>query len=207
MVWSAISYQGRSNLLRIAGNLNSNRYIREVIQPEVVYFLQSIPGAIFQQEHVHVLRRLFETSGQPYTSNFFLGPLIRWICRLLGTCEIWLVCFSLVICVLQFQKTTLAQHTRNMEFCSTRRHSKSVGLHVTSYSSTYCKHLVATPNTDFEHIFFYFFFENFVIFLYENKSLCIKFHIILMIPWCCIFHQQYIICLRNLNSIECNNRS
>ncbi|GFV37901.1 transposable element Tc1 transposase [Trichonephila clavipes] len=30
MVWDAISYHGRPNLLRIEGNLNSNRYVREV---------------------------------------------------------------------------------------------------------------------------------------------------------------------------------
>nr|XP_042910796.1 uncharacterized protein LOC107441252 [Parasteatoda tepidariorum] len=58
MVWGAISYHGRSNLIRIEGNLNSNRYVREVLQPEVVPFLQGIPGAIFQQDNArpHVAR-------------------------------------------------------------------------------------------------------------------------------------------------------
>ncbi|GFW71042.1 hypothetical protein TNCV_191331 [Trichonephila clavipes] len=51
MIWSAISYQGRLNLLRIESNLNSNRYISEVLQPEVVSFLRGVPGAIFQQEN------------------------------------------------------------------------------------------------------------------------------------------------------------
>ncbi|GFY15648.1 transposable element Tc1 transposase [Trichonephila clavipes] len=51
MVCSAISYNGRSNLLRIEGNLNSNRYVREVLQPEVAPFLQGIPGVIFQQDN------------------------------------------------------------------------------------------------------------------------------------------------------------
>ena len=46
-VWGAISYHGRSNLLRIEGNLSSNRYVREVLQSEVVPFLQGIPGATF----------------------------------------------------------------------------------------------------------------------------------------------------------------
>ncbi|GFT59901.1 transposable element Tc1 transposase [Trichonephila clavipes] len=49
--WGAISYPGRSNLLRIEGNLNSNRYVREVLQPEVIPFLQCIPGAIFQKDN------------------------------------------------------------------------------------------------------------------------------------------------------------
>ncbi|GFT76280.1 uncharacterized protein TNCV_564531 [Trichonephila clavipes] len=32
--------------------------------------------------HAHMLQRLFETSVQPNTCNFFLGLLIRRICRL-----------------------------------------------------------------------------------------------------------------------------
>ncbi|KFM72889.1 Transposable element Tcb1 transposase, partial [Stegodyphus mimosarum] len=51
MVWGAIAYHRRSQLLRIVGNLNSNRYIREVLQPEAVPFLQSLPGAVFQQDN------------------------------------------------------------------------------------------------------------------------------------------------------------
>ncbi|GFX53848.1 transposable element Tcb1 transposase [Trichonephila clavipes] len=39
MVWEAISYHGRSNLLRFEGNLNSHRYVREVLLPEAVPFL------------------------------------------------------------------------------------------------------------------------------------------------------------------------
>ncbi|GFX71940.1 transposable element Tc1 transposase [Trichonephila clavipes] len=58
MVWGAISYHGSSNLLRIEGNLNSNRYVHEVFQSEVVPFLQGIPGAIFQQDN-----------AQPHVAN------------------------------------------------------------------------------------------------------------------------------------------
>ncbi|GFU44068.1 uncharacterized protein TNCV_4952471 [Trichonephila clavipes] len=43
MVWGAISYHERSNLLQIECNLHSNRYIHEVLQPEVVPFLEGIP--------------------------------------------------------------------------------------------------------------------------------------------------------------------
>ncbi|GFV02434.1 transposable element Tc1 transposase [Trichonephila clavipes] len=39
MIWGAILYHGRSNLLRIERNLNSNRYVREMLQPEVISFL------------------------------------------------------------------------------------------------------------------------------------------------------------------------
>ncbi|GFT03880.1 transposable element Tc1 transposase [Trichonephila clavipes] len=51
MIRGAISYRGRSNLLRIEGNFNSNRYVREMLQPEVVHFLHGIPGALFQQNN------------------------------------------------------------------------------------------------------------------------------------------------------------
>ncbi|GFT48294.1 transposable element Tc1 transposase [Trichonephila clavipes] len=39
MAWSVGSYNGRSNLLRIEGNLNSSRYVYEMLQPEVVPLL------------------------------------------------------------------------------------------------------------------------------------------------------------------------
>ncbi|GFX18710.1 transposable element Tcb2 transposase [Trichonephila clavipes] len=51
MVWGAIAYHGRSQLLRIVGNLNSTRYIKEVLQPQVVPFLQGLPGAVFRQDN------------------------------------------------------------------------------------------------------------------------------------------------------------
>ncbi|KAJ8881398.1 hypothetical protein PR048_017879 [Dryococelus australis] len=44
MVWGAIGYNMQSRPLRIEGNLNSNRYIREVLEPE------ANPHAIFQQD-------------------------------------------------------------------------------------------------------------------------------------------------------------
>ncbi|GFT60006.1 transposable element Tcb2 transposase [Trichonephila clavipes] len=50
MIWSAIPHHGPSNLLRIESNLNSNRYVREMLKLEVVPFLQGIPGAIFLQD-------------------------------------------------------------------------------------------------------------------------------------------------------------
>ncbi|GFY18293.1 hypothetical protein TNCV_2046991 [Trichonephila clavipes] len=53
MVWGTISYHGRSNLLRIEINLNSSRFVRELLQPEIIPILQGIHGAIFQQDNVH----------------------------------------------------------------------------------------------------------------------------------------------------------
>ena len=51
MVWGAIGYNMRSRLLRIKGNLNINRYIRGVLQPEALPLLQATPHAIFQQDN------------------------------------------------------------------------------------------------------------------------------------------------------------
>ena len=51
MVWGTIGYNMRSHLLRIEGNLNCNRYIRKVLQPEVLPLLQATPHAIFQQDN------------------------------------------------------------------------------------------------------------------------------------------------------------
>ncbi|GFT84099.1 transposable element Tc1 transposase [Trichonephila clavipes] len=56
MVWGAISCHGRSNLLRNEGNLNNNRYVRVVLQLEVIpFFCQVIYSqfrlAIHQNDH------------------------------------------------------------------------------------------------------------------------------------------------------------
>ena len=58
MVWSAIGCNMWSCLLCIEGNLKSNRYIREVLQPNVLPLLQTTPHAIFQQDNAqpHVAR-------------------------------------------------------------------------------------------------------------------------------------------------------
>ncbi|PRD20878.1 UNVERIFIED_CONTAM: hypothetical protein NCL1_53375 [Trichonephila clavipes] len=104
MVWKAISYHGRSYLNRIEGNLNSNKYIHEVLQPEVVPFFKAFLKLSFSQiMRRHMLQRLFETSVQRNPRNIFLCLLIRRICRLLSTCVIWLVGVSLVIQVLKLQ--------------------------------------------------------------------------------------------------------
>ncbi|GFX51635.1 uncharacterized protein TNCV_5013381 [Trichonephila clavipes] len=95
MVWDVISYHGRYYLLRIEGNFNNNRYIREVLQPEVVSFLQGIHGAVFQQGNA---RPDAARTVRPNACNVFLGLLICRIRRLLSPFEIWLVR------VLQLQK-------------------------------------------------------------------------------------------------------
>ncbi|GFV95056.1 transposable element Tcb1 transposase [Trichonephila clavipes] len=51
MVWGGIGYHSRTPLVRIAGTLNSQRYISEVFEPVVLPYLQGLTTAIFQQDN------------------------------------------------------------------------------------------------------------------------------------------------------------
>ncbi|GFV68953.1 transposable element Tcb2 transposase [Trichonephila clavipes] len=64
MVWGSIRYHSHTPLVRIAGTLNSQRYISEVLEPVVLPYIQGLATAIFQQNNAqpHVARivqRLF----------------------------------------------------------------------------------------------------------------------------------------------------
>ncbi|GFX77701.1 transposable element Tcb1 transposase [Trichonephila clavipes] len=64
MVWGGIGYHSRTPLVRIAGTLNSQRYISEVLEPVVPSYLQGLVTAIFQQDNVrphvtHIVQRFF----------------------------------------------------------------------------------------------------------------------------------------------------
>ncbi|GFX42668.1 transposable element Tcb1 transposase [Trichonephila clavipes] len=61
MVWSGIGYHSRTPLLRIAGTLNSQRYISKVLEPVVLPYLQDLATDRFQQDNArpHVARRIF----------------------------------------------------------------------------------------------------------------------------------------------------
>ena len=82
MFWGAIGYNMRSHLLRIEGNLNSNHYIREVLQPEVLPLLQATPHAIIQQHNAwpHVTR-IVQVFFQRRRYHCFPGLHVRQICR------------------------------------------------------------------------------------------------------------------------------
>ncbi|GFW25760.1 transposable element Tcb1 transposase [Trichonephila clavipes] len=58
MVWGGIGYHSRTPLVRIAGTLNSQRYISEVLELVVLPYLQGLTTAIFQQDNArpHVAR-------------------------------------------------------------------------------------------------------------------------------------------------------
>ncbi|GFT15094.1 transposable element Tcb1 transposase [Trichonephila clavipes] len=51
MVWGGIGYHSRTPLVRIAGTLNSQRYISDVLEPVVLPYHQGLATAIFQQDN------------------------------------------------------------------------------------------------------------------------------------------------------------
>ncbi|GFU06149.1 transposable element Tcb1 transposase [Trichonephila clavipes] len=58
IVWSGIGYHARTSLVRIAGTLNSQRYISEVLETVDLPYLSGLATAIFQQDNarLHVAR-------------------------------------------------------------------------------------------------------------------------------------------------------
>ncbi|KFM64920.1 Transposable element Tcb1 transposase, partial [Stegodyphus mimosarum] len=58
MVWGGIGYHSRTPLIRIAGTLNGQCYISEVLESVALPYLQGLPTAIFQQDNArpHVAR-------------------------------------------------------------------------------------------------------------------------------------------------------
>ncbi|GFU45385.1 transposable element Tc1 transposase [Trichonephila clavipes] len=128
MVWSAISHHGRSNLLQTEGNLNSNRYVREVLQPEVIPFLQDIPGAIFQQNNArpHVAKTARDFCSAQHMQ---LLPSSAYSPDMSPIEHVWDLVDRRITRDSRpapSKRRTFAAHTSNMVFSSTSRHSKSV---------------------------------------------------------------------------------
>ncbi|GFX57709.1 transposable element Tcb1 transposase [Trichonephila clavipes] len=82
MVWGGIGYHSRTPLLRIAGTLNSQRYISEVLEPVVLPYLQDLATAIFQQMRDHPWHALSKGSSSITRLNCFPGRLALRIFRL-----------------------------------------------------------------------------------------------------------------------------
>ncbi|GFW46234.1 transposable element Tcb1 transposase [Trichonephila clavipes] len=64
LVWGCIGYHSCTLLVRIAGTLNSQLYISEVLEPVVLPCHQGLITAIFQQDNVqphmaHIVQRFF----------------------------------------------------------------------------------------------------------------------------------------------------
>ena len=76
----------------VEGNLNSNRYIREVLQPEVLSLLQATPHAIFQQDNAgHMWQGLCKPSSKDDGYHCFPGLHVRQTCCPSNLSVIWLV--------------------------------------------------------------------------------------------------------------------
>ncbi|GFY18314.1 transposable element Tcb1 transposase [Trichonephila clavipes] len=75
MVWHGIGYLSRTPLVRIAGTLNSQCYISEVLEPVVLLYLQGLATAIFQldntRQHVARIVQMFFVNHQ---IEFFPWP-------------------------------------------------------------------------------------------------------------------------------------
>ena len=50
MIWGGIHSQGRTNLIVLNGTLNAQRYVHEIVQPEVVPYVRR-HGLTFQQDN------------------------------------------------------------------------------------------------------------------------------------------------------------
>ncbi|GFU71028.1 transposable element Tcb1 transposase [Trichonephila clavipes] len=84
MIWGGIGYHSRTPLVRIAGTLNSQRYISEVLEPVVLSYLQGLATAIFQQDkarpHVACIIQRFFANHQiellPWSARSpYLSPI------------------------------------------------------------------------------------------------------------------------------------
>ncbi|GFV28291.1 DDE_3 domain-containing protein [Trichonephila clavipes] len=51
MVWEAIAYDSRSNLIVMRGTLTGQHYVDGILRPHVGPFLNGLPGVIFQQDN------------------------------------------------------------------------------------------------------------------------------------------------------------
>ncbi|GFU72656.1 transposable element Tc1 transposase [Trichonephila clavipes] len=128
IVWGAISYHERSNLLRIEGNLKSNRYVVEVRQPEVVPVLQGMPGAIFQQDKT---RPHFAKTARVFCSAHHM-QLLSWSAYSPDMSPIEQVWDLVGRCLTRDPRPAaskdelLLRIASNIEFSSTSRHPKSV---------------------------------------------------------------------------------
>ncbi|GFV22001.1 transposable element Tcb2 transposase [Trichonephila clavipes] len=51
MVWGAVAYDCRSTLIVMRGTLTYQRYVVDILRPQVGPFLNGLPGVIFQQDN------------------------------------------------------------------------------------------------------------------------------------------------------------
>jgi len=66
MVWAGIYHNGKTELITVAGNLTSQRYCNEIIEPVVVPFMTQHDVTLFQQDN-----------ARPHTARNTQGALRR----------------------------------------------------------------------------------------------------------------------------------
>ncbi|GFW70006.1 transposable element Tcb1 transposase [Trichonephila clavipes] len=82
MIWVGIGYHSCASLVRIAGTLNSQRYISEVLEPVVLLYLQGLATALFQQDNARPHVALLSKGYSSITRlNCFPGRLTLRIFR------------------------------------------------------------------------------------------------------------------------------
>ncbi|GFT57198.1 transposable element Tcb1 transposase [Trichonephila clavipes] len=77
MVWGGIGYHSCTPLVRIAGTINSQRYISNVLEPVVLPYLQGLVTAIFQKDNARL-------HGARIVQRFFVNhqiELLPWPVR------------------------------------------------------------------------------------------------------------------------------
>ena len=161
-------------------------YIHDVLQPEVVPFLQGIPGAIFQQDNAspHVAK-IVRDFCSPQRMQLPLWPGYPPDMSSIES----------VFC--SFKRGKIAAHTSSMEFSSASRHSKTVWFYATLCSNTHWSarwlHQILVSET----YFIFLFVLKISSYICINTSrLCIKFHLIQVISSrCSIFYKQQHMCV------------
>ena len=70
MVWGGITAHGKTDLVIVDGNLNSRRYIDEILRPVVVPYVQNMgQGALFQDDNTYLQQEQITMVDWPACSN------------------------------------------------------------------------------------------------------------------------------------------
>ncbi|GFS84989.1 transposable element Tcb1 transposase [Trichonephila clavipes] len=81
VVWNGIGYHSRTSLVHIAGTLNCQRYISEILELVFLPYLQGLATAIFQQDNALQSFRRGQEFGVPRGNSSFpsyMLPVGQW---------------------------------------------------------------------------------------------------------------------------------